>query len=140
MQISERIDGVVIGVVLGFCDGAPLVIFPGNPRETALAARSLTALGDDVVGAEVALLFEDGDRTRPLVVGRLVEPAKRPRTEKVRHNEEPVVIRSEERIEIRTGKASIIMHPDGRIIIRGTHLVSHASAGNRIRGGSISLN
>jgi len=41
---------------------------------------------------------------------------------------------------LRVGKSAIIMEKDGHITIRGTHLVSHASASNRIRGGSINLN
>jgi hypothetical protein len=32
------------------------------------------------------------------------------------------------------------MEKDGHITIRGTYLVSHASASNRIRGGSVNLN
>ena len=33
-----------------------------------------------------------------------------------------------------------LMDKDGRITIRGTFVTSHASAANRIRGGSIDLN
>ena len=44
MEVLERIDGVVIGVFIGFEGGAPLVVFLGNPRETAIPARSLTEL------------------------------------------------------------------------------------------------
>jgi hypothetical protein len=32
------------------------------------------------------------------------------------------------------------MEKDGHIIIRGTYVTSHASATNRIRGGSVNLN
>ena len=47
---------------------------------------------------------------------------------------------AKERIELRVGKASLIMEADGHITLRGTDLVSHASRSNRIRGGSINLN
>ena len=47
---------------------------------------------------------------------------------------------ADERIELRCGKSTIIMEKDGRITIRGTNVTSHASAANRIRGGSIDLN
>mgnify|MGYP000442229795 CR=1 FL=1 len=49
-------------------------------------------------------------------------------------------ITANERIELRCGKSSIVMEKDGHITIRGTYLVSHASASNRIRGGSVNLN
>ncbi len=136
----ERIEGVVIGVLLGFEAGAPLVVFPGNPRETAMPARSLADLTSVMIGAEVALLFEGGDATRPLIVGRIVEPARKPSPPNVIRDGERVRITGEERIELRCGKATIIMEKDGHITIRGTYVTSHASAANRIRGGSVNLN
>ncbi|OWK20700.1 hypothetical protein AJ88_27025 [Mesorhizobium amorphae CCBAU 01583] len=139
-KTKERIEGVVIGIFLGFGEDAPLVVFPGNPRETAIPARSLSELTSDMIGAEVALLFQDGDPGRPLVVGRIVEPARRASTPQIVRDRERVLITGDERIELRCGKATIIMEKDGRITIRGTYLTSHASAANRIRGGSVNLN
>ena len=136
----ERIEGVVIGILLGFEAGAPLVVFPGNPRETAMPARSLADLTSVTIGAEVALLFEGGDPTRPLVVGRIVEPARKASTPNIVRDGERVRITGEDRIELRCGKATIIMEKDGHITIRGTYVTSHASAANRIRGGSVNLN
>ncbi|PKA43465.1 DUF6484 domain-containing protein (plasmid) [Rhizobium sullae] len=136
----ERIEGVVIGVLLGFEAGVPLVVFPGNPRETAMPARSLAELTSAMIGAEVALLFEGGNATRPLIVGRIVETARKSSTPNVVRDGERVRITGHERIELRCGKATIIMEKDGHITIRGTYVTSHASAANRIRGGSVNLN
>lgn len=139
-KTQERIEGVVIGIFLGFDDGMPLVVFPGNPQETALPARSLTELASDLIGAEVALLFQDGNPTRPLIVGRIVEPARKASSPQIIRDGENVRIVGEGRIELRCGKATILMEQDGRITIRGTYITSQASAANRIRGGSIDLN
>jgi hypothetical protein len=139
-SVLERIEGVVIGMFLGFDGESPLVVFPGNPRETAIPARSLTELTSAMIGAEVALLFQEGDPGRPLIVGRIVEPARKSSTPHVIRDGERVQITGDERIELRCGKATIIMEKDGHITIRGTYLTSHASAANRIRGGSINLN
>ncbi|RWP24372.1 MAG: hypothetical protein EOR01_05550 [Mesorhizobium sp.] len=140
-EVCERIEGVVIGVFLGHGDEAlPLVVFPGNPRQTAVPARSLTELDSSMVGSEVALLFEAGDPGRPLVIGRLVNPVRKTNAPLVVRDGENVRITGEERIELRCGKAAILMEKDGRITIRGTYVTSHASAANRIRGGSIDLN
>ena len=38
------------------------------------------------------------------------------------------------------GKASITLHRDGKVVIRGVDVVSRASGTNRIRGGTIELN
>lgn len=140
-DVLERIDGVVIGIFLGFDDTASaLVVFPGNPEETALPARSLSELTSDMIGSEVALLFQGGDAMKPLIVGRIVEPARKTATPQIMRDGERVRIVGDERIELRCGKATILMERDGRITIRGTYVTSHASAANRIRGGSIDLN
>lgn len=136
----QKVDGVVIGLVLGFQDAAPLVVFPGNEKDHAIPARSLTRLSAADVGAEVALLFEDGARDRPLIVGRIVEPARNDAAPLVVADGQTLRLTAQERIELRVGKSSIVMEKDGHITIRGTDLVSHASRSNRIRGGSVNLN
>jgi len=140
VKVKDRIDGVVIGLLLGFEEGAPLVVFPGNALDKAIRARSLTRLASADAGSEVALLFEDGQRGRPLIVGRIVEPVRQDTDPMVIRDGETVRLAARERIELRVGKASIVMEKDGHITIRGTYLVSHASAANRIRGGSVNLN
>ena len=139
MDVMEHVDGVVIGLFLGFQDGVPLVVFPSNPKDQAVTARSLCSLGADDAGCEVALLFEDGSRERPLIIGRIIEPVRTDSPQVVRDGES-VSITAQERIELRVGKSVIIMEKDGHITIRGTHVVSHASASNHIRGGSVNLN
>lgn len=136
-EVRERIDGVAIGMLLGFVDGRPLVVFPGNRAAAGVPARSLAPLGPEDLGAEVALLFEEGDPGRPLVVGRIVRPGAPAESER---RAAKVSIVGEERIELRCGAATILMEKDGRIVIRGAHVVSHASGANRVRGGSVHLN
>ena len=88
----------------------------------------------------MALLFEEGDARRPLVVGRIVDPGRKSAAPVIRRDGEVVRVQAAERLELRCGKASVVMTADGRITIRGSTLVSHASASNRIRGGSVHLN
>ncbi len=153
MHVTDRTEGVVIGLLLGFEEDHPLVVFPGNPSEEAIPARALCHLSAGDSGSEVALLFEDGDRARPLIIGRIVDPVrvKTPLppadpagesdiTPQVKRDGETVKITASERIELRVGKSVIIMEKDGHITIRGSYLVSHATASNRIRGGSVNLN
>ncbi|MBZ9683635.1 MULTISPECIES: DUF6484 domain-containing protein [unclassified Mesorhizobium] len=140
MKVLDRIDGVVIGLLIGFDAGVPLVVFAGNQRETAVAARSLTELGPSAVGSELALMFEGGDPARPLVVGRIVDPAHKDKKLPVVRDGDRLVITADERIELRCGVASIILEKNGRVTIRGTQLTSQASGTNRIRGGAVHLN
>jgi hypothetical protein len=51
-----------------------------------------------------------------------------------------IVLNAAHTITLRCGQASITLNRDGKIVIRGTHVVSHASGVNRIRGGSVELN
>jgi hypothetical protein len=112
--------------------GQALVAIDGGP---AVAAPSLADLAGVAPGAELAVLFLDADRGRPLILG-----AVRPPVAVAEVDGERVVIEGREQITLRCGKASIVMKKDGHITIRGTYLVSHASAANRIRGGSVNLN
>ncbi|WP_412553932.1 DUF6484 domain-containing protein [Shimia sp. MIT1388] len=141
-QANTHIDGVVIGLLLGFEDGKPLVVFPGNPEDVALAARSLCPLSPKEVGGEVALLFEDGAWDRPLIVGRIFDPVKASDAPpmQVISDGQTLKVTAEQRIELRVGKSAIVMEADGHITIRGKHLVSQASGANRIRGASVNLN
>lgn len=137
---ATRLDGVVIGLLLGFGEGGvPLVIFPGNPREEAAPARSTAALSAADTGAEVALLFEGGDPARPLVIGRLLRPPPAPAVDVVRDGER-LELRAEREVTLRCGKASITLTREGKVLIRGAYISSWSSGANRIKGGSVHLN
>lgn len=44
------------------------------------------------------------------------------------------------RIVLQCGRASIVMHADGRIVLRADSIVSDAEGVNRVSGGQIELN
>jgi len=140
VQVKDHIDGIMIGVVQGFEGGVPLVAFPGNVSEHPVAARTLIALSPAHVGCEVALQFEQGQPDRPLILGRIIAPDAAEDTPEIFSDGKRVEITGQERIELRCGKASIIMEADGHITIRGSYVVNHATAANRIRGGSVNIN
>lgn len=140
MQVLERIDGVVIGLLVGFEDGAPLVAFGNNERDEPIKARSLAVLDHARVGDRVALLFEGGDPALPLVVGAVVSTGGCRNDLQVVRDGETVKINAEDRLELRCGLASIIMEKDGRISIRGGQLTSYATGVNRVRGAAVHLN
>jgi len=140
-----RLDGVVIGLLLAIKDdGVPLVAFPGNPEETAVPARLTTKLDDRQIGRQVALLFEGGDPRLPLVIGMVQNPERRsgPVDEPVAAeiDGERVVLAAKKEIVLKCGKASITLTRAGKIILRGTYLLSRSSGVNRIKGGSVQVN
>lgn len=135
---APRIEGVVVGALAAFdASGAPRVTFPGGP-EGGLAARAMTALGPEDVGREVALLFEAGDPSRPVVMGRMHASAEARPTATA--DGKSIEIRAEKEIVLACGKASITLTRAGKILIRGEYVLSRSSGVHRIQGGSVQIN
>jgi uncharacterized protein DUF6484 len=145
-EVKPKIDGVVIGVFLSINDaGEPLVAFPGNPLETAIPARSTTQLGVDDLGQEIALLFEGGDPQQPLIIGKIQHAAAEKLFQDDEHTTaeldgEHIVLAAKQNITLKCGKASITLTKAGKIMLRGTYLLSRSSGVNRIKGGSVQIN
>lgn len=137
---SEQIDGVVIGILVDLPDPAsPVVAFPGNPSESGLPARSTTRLESDHIGRQVALMFENGDPHRPLVIGLIQQPGQqRPVVAEV--DRERLVLTAEREIVLKCGKASITLTRAGKVLIQGAYVSTRSSGVNRIRGGSVQIN
>ena len=148
---SQRREGIVVGSLVALDGmGEPRVDFPGRGDAEPVRARTLVPLEPAQVGREVALMFEEGDPERPVLLGVVQQPvdlllspdataeAERPAEAVV--DEERVVLEAHREIVLRCGKASITLTPDGRIRIRGTDLLSRSSGGHRIKGASVSIN
>ena len=135
---QARLDGVMIGTLLALPeDGAPQVSFPGCAEAQGVTARSMAALTAADIGAQVALMFENGDPLRPLVIGRLLGAAPPPQ---VQMDDERLELRAEQEIVLRCGKASITLTRAGKVLIQGAYLSSRSSGVNRIKGGSVQIN
>ena len=137
-------------------EGRASVLFPG--AVSAVRARSAldasARLGEDPqtwIGAPVLIVFEDGDLARPIVVGLIrdtLRPEPAPPEVKLDLGKERdvlvdgrrLVLDAHEEILIRCGKSTILLQRDGKVTIRGAHLISRSSGPNKIKGGSISLN
>jgi hypothetical protein len=50
------------------------------------------------------------------------------------------VIEGRDEVVLRCGQGSITLRADGKIVIKGTQLVSRASDTNKIRGASVQIN
>jgi hypothetical protein len=147
---TGRLQGVVIGALVGFTtDGSPVVVYPGNRADGAIRARTTAILSGADLGRKVALLFEDGDPARPIVIGRLLraaepdsikdEPPTAPAVEVVRDGER-LELTAEREIILRCGKASIVLTRAGKVLIRGAYVSSHSTGAYHIRGGSVNIN
>ncbi len=88
-------------------------------------------------GDEVVVLLPGDDGGHGVVLGRIgpsVDPAPPKETP------DTLVLEAQKGLVLRVGEGSIEIRADGKILIKGKDLVSHAKRMNRIRGGSVSLN
>lgn len=134
------------GVLVGFDhDGEALVDFPDNPYGAPVAAISILALTEKDLNREAILLFEDGAETIPILVGLRqkradVKAQAAPPPLALEYEGKRLVISAEQEVVLRCGKASILLKKDGSVRIRGTEIVSRATATNRVRGGNVQIN
>ena len=84
-------------------------------------------------------MFVDGDSRQPLIVGLIQEPVA-PTSVPVRVDGERVVLTADREIVLQCGAASITLTRAGKILIRGTYLLSRSSGTHRIKGGSVEIN
>ena len=135
--------GVVVGVLLGLAsDGSPLVAFTGGP-EGQIKARSTVALRSSDIGSQIALLFEDADFAKPLVIGRILVPGSKQQaqpTVSAKIDDEVLTLTADREIVLKCGKAKITLTRAGKILIRGAYVSSRSSGVNKIKGGSLQLN
>ena len=137
-----RVEGVVIAELVNLRDGAPLIRYPELDdvldEDCCVLASTALALTRDDLGAQLAVVFVGGDPDYPLVLGKLARPMLPAAVERRRRRE--LVLEADKKITIRCGRSSISLSRDGRLEIRGQHLLSRAASVNRIRGGVIQLN
>ncbi|UOD30520.1 hypothetical protein INH39_01860 [Massilia violaceinigra] len=141
-QRPARADGIAVGTFDGIgADGSALVSIAtfGLSR---IRARSISPLDPSNIGQGLALGFEGGDPMQPIILGLMLAApaAPAPAPAEVLLDGERVVLTAEHEIELRCGEAALILSADGRIQLRGTYITSHASATQRILGGSVNIN
>ena len=156
LKPAGRIEGVRVGTIAEISDGQPLVDFPGNLRGPIPAryTRSLQLqLMQQAASSqlEVLLVFENNDPEQPIIIDTLhslideitESPPMELQVEEstdVTVDGKRITFDAREQIELRCGKASIILTQAGKIIIRGAYLLNRSSGVNRIKGGSVQIN
>ena len=148
---SHLLPSVTIGVlVLTDPEHGPMVDFVLNHSGAALPARSLVPIHPAHVGSDVALVFEDGELTRPVIAGivqgwnqpvaQKLAPVDPVRQVEVRHDDDSLLLTAANEITLQCGKASITLTSAGKLLLRGAYLLSRSSGVNRIKGGSVQIN
>jgi hypothetical protein len=117
-----------------------------------LLSRSTVPLDASHVDKGVVVSFENGDLRRPIILGVLWQPierstsslASRPDPERppvaAEVDGDRLVFAAGKEVVLRCGEASITLTRSGKVLIRGTYLLSRSSGVNRIKGGSVQIN
>jgi hypothetical protein len=148
---AAKIEGVVVGFLTGFdANGSPLVDFLPNRTGADVIAHDTVPLNRSHVGREVALLFDQGNPRRPIVIGLMWGPRRTAvetlvgrstnRSVKATTNGDHIRITADREIVLCCGESSITLTAAGKVLIRGKYLVSRSSGVNRIKGGSVQIN
>lgn len=136
---------LVIGEVVDVAAQGVRVSLPAlaaqAPREVRLAS-ALFAVSASDVGQRVAILFEGGDPSRPVAVGRIMAelPSRPISTRGDDRAPRRATLEATDSLVFRCGDAQIELRGDGRIALTGKYVLSRASGTNRILGGSVEIN
>ena len=141
----QRIDGAVVGTLVGFRDGGAIALVTYREQPAAVPARATIDLYGPHVGRQVVLMFDEGDPRRPIVVGCLREPdalalPAGPEHVEIDADGRRLVVSAKERIVLRCGKASITLTREGKLILQGEYVSNHSSGVLRLKGGSVQIN
>ena len=143
----EPLPSIVVGELIAITDdgATPLVSYPGQPGTAALRARSVLDLHGAHIGAQVTLMFENGDAALPIVTG-VLRPAAgwpladRPDQVQLDSDGQRMLVSAKKELTLRCGKASITLTEAGKVLIQGSYVSSRSTGVNRIKGGSVQLN
>jgi hypothetical protein len=166
MKVGRLVAGSVPGRLMVEFDGnarGPLA------ARTVMALDQRTLDEAIAVRRMAVLLFENGDPGLPIVVGLVaaepgasllgallapaadsapapavpaasVAPAPSAAPVEARVDGKRVVIEGEQEVVLKCGEASITLKRDGKLILRGAYVETHAKGVNRIKGGSVKIN
>jgi hypothetical protein len=124
-------------VTVGLAVGDEEIIRAARDGARALAVRCESADDEWVL---IALLRRTVERSVTGLSSPRPEPLAAFRPQEAIVDGETVRLEAREEIVLRCGKGSITLRKDGKIAIKGTHLLSRATGVLRIKGGQVNIN
>ncbi len=139
-EASDR--QVVRGRVVFVHDNGSVSVAPDS--ESRPLRCELLQMGDGpllrlAIGDAVLLWRAGSEDAYGVILGR-VGPSHASELEPSEEIPEVLVIEARSQITLRVGEGSITIREDGKILIKGKDLVSHAQRMNRIKGGAVAIN
>jgi len=153
---SRDVPGAEVGTIIGLAADDTALLQFGRDTQVAAARFAVRTTRERAEAAiaerhQVVVVFEGGDRTKPLIVG-FIEPLERPTIaiDPAAATDAPIVeadadgrrvkLTAQDEIVLQCGSASITLRRNGRVIVRGTYVETHSDGTNRIKGGQVQIN
>ena len=122
----------------------------GTKVDARMAGGLAHYKAEKLVGRDVLVVFENNDVDLPIAIEPIHSPGGFSDALTMEHDKDTpvearvdgkrVTITAEEKLELRCGKASIIIDAKGKITIRGAQLYNRATGAIRIKGGHVDIN
>jgi hypothetical protein len=144
--------GVRLGKLLALAapDGVWVELTPDAGRVLARLGIECTAerMAQAIEQSQSAVLaFEDGDESRPIVLGIInafsptaAETARNGVVVEADADGQRVRLQAQQEVVLQCGLSSITLKRNGKVVIRGSYVETHASGTNRIKGGNVRVN
>jgi hypothetical protein len=154
-DIQHSVVAPRIARAVGFGARNRVLVRLPEASESVLSARLLKGISRDDLwspsgeGQEVLVVFDAGDLEKPVVVGLLASEDEETSAQHLRKADsitdsktppQQVVIEALAELMLKCGSGSITLRKDGKIVLRGTHLLARASGPIRIKGGHVEIN
>lgn len=128
--------GTLISVQEG--TGARVVIEDGVTEEIDCDILAASSAPPRLVAGDAVLVWRPAGGDRGVLLGRIGPSSADPNGSAGAPDE--LVLEAKHSLCLRVGEGSITIREDGKILIKGKDLVSHAQRMNRIKGGAVSIN
>lgn len=147
----EAVRGVQVGKLVAAREtGHIMVDYQGNPFGP-LPARSTVRVAPGDEKRDLLLMFEKNDLQLPIIIGFVQDqpvvtaPAKEVTLDKKKVKDiivdgERIVFDAKKEVVLRCGKGSVTIRADGKIVIKGTDLISRSKGMNKIKGAAVRIN
>lgn len=141
--VIERVDAsqTQIGEVVDMTESGAIIVAMGG-EESHLQRCDLLVTSEGrppVLGrGDRVLTWVSADGASAVVLGR-IGPS-RTRVTEASELPETLTIEARHSLTLRVGDGSVTIREDGKILIKGKDLVSHAQRMNRIKGGAVAIN
>lgn len=145
----------VVGTIAGSNSNGEILVkiedFEAVPARLLAGLNRAELMRETYQGCEALLVFEKGDPARPIIIGLLENPLEtilaaefaddnESKPGEIRVDGKRLTFEAEDEVLLKCGKGSIHLRKDGKIIIKGTHILSRSSGPNRVKGASVAIN